>query len=225
MRLERFAGYTPEEDFNSRTHVECDIGVWTKTLSLAKFQLTHSRGVRLWMSDRKKKRGGFQLTHSRGVRQPLPVVPTTENNFNSRTHVECDPTVLLAPSRSNHFNSRTHVECDLNATSVNLDDIISTHALTWSATPLGYYMCWRKRISTHALTWSATCTHTAKTATKRFQLTHSRGVRHFGYNPKCFRIGFQLTHSRGVRRKQRRSVRYIVHFNSRTHVECDGWRC
>ena len=64
------------------------------------------------MSDRKKKRGGFQLTHSRGVRQPLPVVPTTENNF----------------------NSRTHVECDLNATSVNLDDIISTHALTWSAT-------------------------------------------------------------------------------------------
>ena len=86
------------------------------------------------MSDRKKKRGGFQLTHSRGVRQPLPVVPTTENNFNSRTHVECDPTVLLAPSRSNHFNSRTHVECDLNATSVNLDDIISTHALTWSAT-------------------------------------------------------------------------------------------
>ena len=60
------------------------------TLSITTFQLTHSRGVRPYRTFAEIDQPEFQLTHSRGVRQPLPVVPTTENNFNSRTHVECD---------------------------------------------------------------------------------------------------------------------------------------
>ena len=34
-------------------------------------------------------------------------------NFNSRTHVECDESVDYIAPLIVHFNSRTHVECDL----------------------------------------------------------------------------------------------------------------
>ena len=53
------------------------------------------------------------------------------NNFNSRTHVECD---LVSHLRSQtsllHFNSRTHVECDQMETRQKQLEAISTHALT-----------------------------------------------------------------------------------------------
>ena len=55
--------------------------------------------------------------------------------------------------------------------------MISTHALTWSAT----FHLWRDfriwTISTHALTWSATAYCKAVEDLGEFQLTHSRGVR------------------------------------------------
>ena len=55
-------------------------------------------------------------------------------HFNSRTHVECDQYNANHPLSALNFNSRTHVECD----GKGLFDIvlvhISTHALTWSAT-------------------------------------------------------------------------------------------
>ena len=54
----------------------------------------------------------FQLTHSRGVR-----------------HLYLSLTISQM-----HFNSRTHVECDLAADTLRSVSIISTHALTWSAT-------------------------------------------------------------------------------------------
>ena len=54
----------------------------------------------------------FQLTHSRGVRPSSGAIYAFSVNFNSRTHVECDKAWKLKSGRR----------------------IISTHALTWSAT-------------------------------------------------------------------------------------------
>ena len=58
----------------------------------------------------------FQLTHSRGVR--LDGMPPATSGDN--------------------FNSRTHVECDLGVNRLDADGEISTHALTWSATALSF---------------------------------------------------------------------------------------
>ena len=101
---------------------------------LCGFQLTHSRGVRLVWLDVAVLIIVFQLTHSRGVRPTSPDSLHSPKNFNSRTHVECDPWLLDLPiciKISTHaltwsatatetrdmmiaidFNSRTHVECD-----------------------------------------------------------------------------------------------------------------
>ena len=100
----------------------------------ATFQLTHSRGVRrrrscsmicgtiisthalTWSATArrsiKQKLPTFQLTHSRGVRLSMQRIVQLTNNFNSRTHVECDR--IASPPTHSPF--------------------ISTHALTWSAT-------------------------------------------------------------------------------------------
>ena len=94
------------------------------------------------------------------------------------THVECDAIVSFCSYHSGYFNSRTHVECDCQRKKVLLMIVISTHALTWSAT------------------MAARMNGTASL--------------------------FQLTHSRGVRRCVVQTTRLLRHFNSRTHVECDG---
>ena len=57
-----------------------------------------------------------------------------------------------------NFNSRTHVECDFKNR-------------IWAE---------RNQISTHALTWSATPGAPKRGAQRLFQLTHSRGVRQPG---------------------------------------------
>ena len=68
-------------------------------------------------------------------------------------------------------------------------------------------------ISTHALTWSATFKNQIVKTEKKFQLTHSRGVR-----PTPIRrrqrstVRFQLTHSRGVRLKCRKENENDVKF-------------
>ena len=110
------------------------------------------------------------------------------------------PAALVTFYIPNNFNSRTHVECDALPSPHPNIYAISTHALTWSATR------WRTRrkqtqgISTHALTWSATYGFTAVIEKKSFQLTHSRGVRQGGRRRNKSGGRFQLTHSRGVRR-------------------------
>ena len=76
------------------------------------FQLTHSREVRLHLLLLYYITNVFQLTHSRGVRPDSP--------FSVRIEF--------------HFNSRTHVECDLALLILHTVFVISTHALTWSAT-------------------------------------------------------------------------------------------
>ena len=99
-------------------------------------------------------------------------------------------------------------------------------------------------ISTHALTWSATRNFLCTFIYRKFQLTHSRGVRPGKIDLIITKSVFQLTHSRGVRHiltldmrqytqfqlTHSRGVRHLrdsknpwqkMHFNSRTHVECD----
>ena len=105
--------------------------------SILLFQLTHSRGVRLIAMRPVSFNLEFQLTHSRGVRRLSKCFHLKIQNFNSRTHVECDVCIFC--------------------TSFLIQ--ISTHALTWSATLQHSILFVTEQISTHALTWSAT-THT-----------------------------------------------------------------
>ena len=106
--------------------VECDDYVkisthaltWSATcycpvcVCLVQFQLTHSREVRRAVTSAQGGGRRFQLTHSRGVR-----------------HGAAPSSGLLQ-----NFNSRTHVECDQRKQSETYQNSISTHALTWSAT-------------------------------------------------------------------------------------------
>ena len=101
-----------------------------------------------------------------------------------------------------NFNSRTHVECDLLHLHGQRVNFISTHALTWSATSTGNHHFHERK----------------------FQLTHSRGVRPVMCSSWKRGARFQLTHSRGVRPRNSRARRHAVNFNSRTHVECDNFQ-
>ena len=56
-------------NFNSRTHVECDCTVSDSRCAACAFQITHSRGVRLSFLTLAADTLRFQLTHSRGVRR------------------------------------------------------------------------------------------------------------------------------------------------------------
>ena len=100
-----------KRDFNSRTHVECDLILQnsSRTHRISTHALTWSATPCIRHRD---VMGVFQLTHSRGVRQGGFDNAVNYVNFNSRTHVECDECV------------EHHQRCCF----------ISTHALTWSAT-------------------------------------------------------------------------------------------
>ena len=123
-------------DFNLHTHVECNSPLLpdSKTIVISTHALTWSATSWIRINSRNPI---FQLTHSRGVRQLY-------------LDSLCDP---------DNFNSRTHVECDIGQKIELIFREISTHALTWSATcPLSSWSAC-DTISTHALTWSATCRH------------------------------------------------------------------
>ena len=144
------------------------------------------------------------------------------------------------------FNLHTHVECNSPLLPDSKTIVISTHALTWSATPgerravmccgiSTHALTWsatisllilniNTRISTHALTWSATFLPADRYKRNQFQLTHSRGVRRFDHSWTDGIRKFQLTHSRGVRQYPISYDSAGNHFNSRTHVECDHGR-
>ena len=48
--------------------------------------------------------------------------------------MERDPDIRALPLCVTHFNSRAHVERDMADIHMPMSKIISTHALTWSAT-------------------------------------------------------------------------------------------
>ena len=97
----------------------------------------------------------FQLTRSRGARLATSAVKSPAVYFNSRAHVERDRRRAPAPRAT----------------------LISTHALTWSATLSVLPSANFTIISTHALTWSATLIARGGLRRSAFQLTRSRGAR------------------------------------------------
>ena len=123
----------------------------------------------------------FQLTHSRGVRLRTKLLKIRLKLFQ------------LTHSRGVRLCGEI---C------YNRPCLISTHALTWSATSpeTRQRICWK--ISTHALTWSATFYQQPTSYQLAFQLTHSRGVRQSKNTRLRLEKRFQLTHSRGVRLKK-----------------------
>ena len=59
-------------------------------------------------------------------------------DFNSRAHVERDGDEIIVLDGKYDFNSRAHVERDGWARRLDDTNLISTHALTWSATQTLY---------------------------------------------------------------------------------------
>ena len=143
-------------------------------------------------------------------------------NFNSHTHVEYDNPATL-PKICVQISTHTLTwSTTLNNISTHTLTWISTHTLTWSTTcRIGYRLLF-PFISTHTLTWSTTREPTCMQQLeqhfnshthveydlhesceigekKRFQLTHSRGVRPGNGGAGTETGKFQLTHSRGVR--------------------------
>ena len=161
--------------FNSRTHVECDNLGWVRFIdsAISTRALTWSATSAGWIA----KKHSEISTH---VECDMfdNVKNVNQVNFNSRTHVECDDWTAvymcyvqlfqLTHSRGvrqqessyillpEDFNSRTHVECDSVSYVKGSVVVISTHALTWSATRCILVYSIMSEISTHALTWSAT---------------------------------------------------------------------
>ena len=91
------------KNFNSRTHVECDflpyrfvcVSLWISTHALTWSATDFAR-----FAAQPEK---FQLTHSRGVRPLAAGFAYLYQNFNSRTHVECDGAPYSAPMRIYQF--------------------------------------------------------------------------------------------------------------------------
>ena len=103
-----------QRNFNSRAHVERDNSImqvdvrtiisthaltWSATcrfelqqISREKFQLTRSRGARPRTARTNTTAFRFQLTRSRGARPVGEIRRTANSYFNSRAHVERDPT-------------------------------------------------------------------------------------------------------------------------------------
>ncbi len=235
--------------FNPRTRVECDASLSPQEKAGILFQSTHSRGVRRYVCH-----NSFLLTlvsiHALAwsATNSIPTTKAFFTGFNPRTRVECDTqTLFFSPvfkmfqsthsrgvrrtgrtcqsKRHNCFNPRTRVECDPFPDKLRSRNLVSIHALAWSAT--------NKRrlkstmvisVSIHALAWSATkvmCNLTSLPSL--FQSTHSRGVRLILPQPPVRANLFQSTHSRGVRLNTVPScVSFIKCFNPRTRVECDS---
>jgi len=135
--------------------------------------------------------------------------------------MECDCCYVQLSHKFKSFNPRTRMECDLNkarevilwtvsihalvwsATELRPKIIqyqnVSIHALVWSATQFAFWTGMRTGVSIHALVWSATLISPWKNTTKKFQSTHSYGVRPY------------------------QSIQVIDNpcFNPRTRMECD----
>ena len=123
--------------------------------------------------------------------------------------------------------------------------VISTHALTWRATPrrsqedrfcnyfyprphmegdtLAYFTPDEARISTHALTWRAT-TSLDEVARQMgiFLPTPSHGGRHCTDHTSSIREGFLPTPSHGGRRSAARRWIQLSNFYPRPHMEGDA---
>ena len=210
-------------NFNSRTHVECDKPVKENDHAMDDFNSrTHVEcDGRHPILLEPKKISTHALTWSAttcGL-----ICARLALHFNSRTHVECDPRKKDCRLCVEYFNSRTHVECDaIVAPQPGRKRIISTHALTWSATQDGAKNNLPCCISTHALTWSATFQFWTQVP-GRFISTHALTWSATISLPSIFQTLFHFNSRTHVECdiKRLESWKKCHDFNSRTHVECD----
>ena len=100
-------------DFNPRTHKECDILQSFLNCMDIKFQSTHSQGVRPSSGAIYNNVIAFQSTHSQGVRHKVMQYIYSAGKFQS-THSQGVRRFKLKPYKHNfmNFNPRTHKECD-----------------------------------------------------------------------------------------------------------------
>ena len=111
MRPQFFVKWSNVNNFNSRTHVECDPHYRERQAGYT-FQLTHSRGVRHRQNGNKNTGNHFNSRTHVECDSSSPTQMIEIAHFNSRTHVECDPKIYSRRCSIRYFNSRTHVECD-----------------------------------------------------------------------------------------------------------------
>ena len=230
------------------------------------FQSTHSRRVRPGRSKRNCRVKKFQSTHSRRVRHfDLPVHyatgsvsihALTKSATSANSHC-----FFVALFQSTHSRRVRHEQfgwaqglfVSIHALTKSATDLaqcrefnvkVSIHALTKSATAYFEAYSVTGDVSIHALTKSATQRHHTILRPKKFQSTHSRRVRRFGYDKHRISCVFQSTHSRRVRPDRCRCRCFVVLFqsthsrrvrptypypcpvvgscfNPRTHEECD----
>ena len=126
---------------------------------------------------------------------------STGYGFNPRTHVGCDPIVVITTYLCIGFNPRTHVGCDhVRGPQICRTADVSIHAPTWGATPRGR--------------WNI--------AAETFQSTHPRGVRP-GHQQKNGPVQQVSIHAPtwGATFSIQCLPRNLMGFNPRTHVGCD----
>ena len=114
------------------------------------------------------------------------------------------------------------MERDSNSVKASSPIVISTHALTWSATARAGSHRQRREISTHALTWSATIPrHSADFSA--FISTHALTWSATGYVAGANRQNKNFNSRAHVERDvfPTSANNYWSHFNSRAHVERD----
>ena len=123
--------------FNSRAHVERDAKVTAGKAYYQEFQLTRSRGARHADGRGGRKSNQFQLTRSRGARPNDMCLQLRMELFQlTRSRGARRPTSDRggAVAQFQLTRSRGARPCRPNARSISPNGI-STHALTWSATP------------------------------------------------------------------------------------------
>ena len=137
--------------------MECDPQATTCTSIVPLFQSKHSHGVRHDSLDTATMTLDISihaLTWS--ATSSLKEQQEYLDNFNPRTHMECDKTVqAILDLYEISIHALTWSATSLIGFMI-ADLIISIHALTWSATTFDTNIVIRFFISIHALTWSAT---------------------------------------------------------------------
>ena len=210
-------------NFNSRPHEEADSPALKKFLEekeisthgltrrptrdnaklagALKFQLTASRGGRLFGGVENEKYGTFQLTASRGGR-PVRLLPRTYIQGISTHGLTRRPTdfvwfSIVCYIISTHGLTRrpTHLRLHIDRL-----QMISTHGLTRRPTRKLFLAVLHDTISTHGLTRRPTQPSKVKERLNQFQLTASRGGR----------LLLSLNHKK-----------HHYYFNSRPHEEAD----
>ena len=193
-----------------------------RQISIAAFQSTHPRGVRLSRYRLNRPAGWFQSTHPRGVRLVSCVVAGAEVVFQSTHPRGVRPSSpeqwpgwngvsIHAPTRgatclAAHFFEPADVSIHAptrGATAqytVTADNgQVSIHAPTRGATFIRVNSAGTALVSIHAPTRGATTPFRVWFISCTFQSTHPRGVRPILWMNSGASEKFQSTHPRGVR--------------------------